>query len=165
MERPVPNPPELISARHETRDAAPRPILFFMGSLILTLVAIHLIGWKALRWLQHRQDAANRITFPANPIADAMPTAPPDPRLQPEPSHDVLPEADLAEVQAHEQLLIGDRAWGWSDSTHQFARIPIQEAMNLAVQHGLPNVLPATQPGSQPTGAPASALHGPGGIP
>jgi hypothetical protein len=77
----------------------------------------------------------------------------------------VLPEADLAEVQAHEQLLIGDRAWGWSDSTHQFARIPIQEAMNLAVQHGLPNVLPATQPGSQPTGAPASALHGPGGIP
>ncbi len=50
----------------------------------------------------------------------------------------MLPHVDLAEVQAREQALIGEHAWGWVDSSHQFARIPVQQAMNLAVKQGLP---------------------------
>jgi hypothetical protein len=165
MEHPVPNPPESEAARHEVRDVAPCPILIFVVSLLVTLVVVHYAGWVALRWLEDRQLAQNRIAFPANPFLQAMGQVPPDPRLEPEPSRDVLPHADLVAVRAREQAMIGDNAWGWVDSAHQFARIPIQQAMNLAVEHGLPDVLPATQPAEGPFAPPASALHGPGGVP
>jgi hypothetical protein len=165
MEHPNPNPPESASADHETSDAAPRPILIFVVALIATLVIVHYAGWGVLHYLERNQDTDNRITFPIHPLSAAMPSVPPDPRLQPEPSHDVFPPADLAEVKAREQSLIGPKAWGWVDSSHKFARIPIEQAINMAVEHGLPTTLPATQPSTQPFMPPASALHGPGGVP
>jgi len=165
MEHPTPNPPESAVAGHETRDPAPSPVLIFVLSLVVTLVVVHLLAWWAMGWLKNAGESANRATFPPNPIAAVMPTTPPDPRLEPEPSHDVLPQADLTEVRAREQSLIGDHAWSWVNSSHQFARIPIQQAMDLAVERGLPDSLPATQPSTGPYMPPASALHGPGGIP
>jgi hypothetical protein len=164
MEHPTPNPPE-TAAGHETHDPAPSPVLIFVVSLVVTLVVVHLLAWWALGWLRNDGESTNRMTFPPNSIAGAMPTTPPDPRLEPEPSHDVLPLADLIEVRAREQSLIGDHAWGWVDSSHHFARIPIEQAMNLAVERGLPDSLPATQPSMGPYMPPASTLHGPGGIP
>ncbi|MGA2441197.1 MAG: hypothetical protein ABSH08_09565 [Tepidisphaeraceae bacterium] len=165
MEHPNPNPPESAPMGHELRDAAPLPILIFAVSLVVTLVLVHLVARGALNLLQSNQDAADRIAFPTHPLSGVMPTVPPEPRLEPEPSHDVLPRVDLVEVQARERALIGQHAWGWVDSSHQFVRIPIEQAMKLAVEHGLPNVLPATRPSTQPFMPPASALHGPGGVP
>ncbi len=53
MEHPNPNPPESAPVGHEIRDAAPRPILIFAVCLVATLVLVHLVGWGALRFLQH----------------------------------------------------------------------------------------------------------------
>jgi hypothetical protein len=165
MEHPNQNPPESEPVGHEIRDAAPLPIFIFAVSLVATLVLVHLVGRGALNWLQRNQDAEDRIAFPTHPLSRTMATFPPGPRLEPEPSHDVLPNVDLVEVQTRERALIGQHAWGWVDSSHQFARIPIEQAIKMAVAQGLPNVLPATQPSAQPFMPPASALHGPGGVP
>jgi hypothetical protein len=165
MEHPNPNPPESAPVGHEIRDAAPGPILLFAVCLVATLALVHLVGWGALRFLQHGQNTESRLVFPNHPLSLAMKTDPPEPRLEPEPSRDVLPHVDLAEVQAREQALIGEHAWSWVGSSRQFARIPVQQAMNLAMKQGLPTILPATQPSAQPFAPPASALHGPGGVP
>jgi len=164
MEHPKHNHPE-AGVGHELSDAAPRPVLIFALSLLAALAAIQWIGWKSLIALQRHEDAQNQIDFPANPLSAVMPDVPPDPRLEPEPSHDVLPLADLTDVKTREQALIGPNAWGWVDSSHQFARIPVQQAIDLAVRHGLPEFLPATQPSAPSSMPPASALHGPGGVP
>ncbi len=133
MEHPNPNPPESVSVRHEVRDAAPLPILIFAVSLVATLVLVHLVGLGALNWLQRNQDAEDRIAFPTHPLSGTMSAFPPGPRLEPEPSHDVLPNVDLVEVQTRERALIGPHAWGWLDSSRQFARIPIEQAIKIAV--------------------------------
>lgn len=164
MEQPKSESPE-ISAGHEIRDAALRPILIFVVSFLAMLLIVQWVGRQAELLFQRHQETENRTTFPPNPLAGVMPTVPPDPRLEPEPSHDVLPKADLTEVRQREQSMIGPKAWGWVDPSHKFARIPVDEAMKLAVQNGLPEFLPATQPSAPPSMPPASAVHGPGGVP
>jgi len=164
MEHPKLNHSE-TAVGHELRDVRPRPVLIFAVSLLAALVAVQWLAWKSLLFLQRYEDSQNQINFPAHPLSAVMPTIPPDPRLEPEPSHDVLPLADLTEVKTREQALIGPNAWGWADSSHHFARIPVQQAIDLAVEHGLPDILPATQPSAPPFMPPASAFHGPGGVP
>jgi hypothetical protein len=165
MENPIPSPSETSHGRHELRDAWPRAILIFAISLLATLVLVHLVGQEVLNLLQRSQDADNALLFPAYPLGKWISHTPPNPRLQPEPSHDVLPHADLVDVQSQEQAFIGPESWSWVDSSHQFARIPLQQAIDLMVENGLPEILPATRPTIQPFMPPASALHGPGGIP
>ena len=165
MEHPSLNPPESAPAGHELRDVQPGPILIFAVTFLAALALVYLVGWGVLNRLERIHSADNRLAFPSHPLFKAMRSIPPDPRLEPEPSHDVPPRADLIEVRAREEALIGDHAWGWADSSHQFARIPVQSAIDLVVQRGLPAVLPATQPSDGPFMPPASALHGPGGVP
>jgi hypothetical protein len=165
MEYPKHNPLEPAPGGHEMRDAAPRPVVIFAASLLAALAAVLWIGWKTLGFLNQRQETENQIIFPTHPLSEAMAANPPDPRLEPEPSHDLLPSADLTKVQMREQALIGPHAWGWIDSSHQFARVPVNQAIDWAVEHGLPQVLPSTQPANQPYMPAASALHGPGGVP
>jgi len=126
---------------------------------------VHLIGWGAYDSLRRDQEKMNRSDYAPSPLRDVVSGAPPDPRLEPEPSRDVLPHVDLADVQSRERALIGGHAWNWADASHQFARIPLEQAMNLVVQGGLPETLPATQPSTLPVMPAASALHGPGGVP
>jgi hypothetical protein len=164
MEHPKHNHSE-AAIGHETRDARPLPVFIFAIGLLATLVLVEWLAWNSLRFLQRYEDSHNRVYLPAHPLSALMPIVPPDPRLQPEPSHDVLPPADLARVRAEEQAKIGPSAWGWVDPSHQFARIPVQEAIDLAVKQGLPEVLPATQPSAPSSMPPASAPHGPGGVP
>jgi hypothetical protein len=165
MTHPAHNPPESGPPGHETGDPPPLPVVIFVAALIVTLVLVHLVGWGAYRWLQEDRELRNHANFPPSALAAEMPAVPPDPRLEPEPSRDVLPRVDLQEVQAKERAMIGQNNWGWLDSSHQFARVPLQQAMDMAVEHGLPEALPATQPSQGPFMPPASALHGPGGVP
>ncbi|HEY1921853.1 MAG TPA: hypothetical protein VGG44_03725 [Tepidisphaeraceae bacterium] len=165
MESPSLNPSESASAGHELSDVQPRPILIFAASFLVTLGIVYLTGWAALTILDRVEDSEHIRAFPAHPLSEVIHATAPEPRLEPEPSNDVLPRVDLSKVRSRENSLIGPDAWGWVDASHHFARIPIQAAMDLAVRQGLPTVLPATQPSAGPYMPPASALHGPGGIP
>ena len=163
MSEPSPQiPPESLSAGYEVRDVRPRPMLLIAVGFIVGLALAHLVGLGVLLWLDRNQSMANAQLFPPHPLSTMA--VPPGPLLEPEPGHDVLPKVDLADVQARENALIGPANWGWTDAKHQFARIPITDAIDLAVKNGLPSVLPATQP-ARSFMPPTSALHGPGGVP
>ena len=65
------------------------------------------------------------------------------------------------DLQSKSPGAVDDRpdAWAWVDPSHQFARIPIQQAIDLAVEHGLagrPSRNTAIAPSScHPPAAPA----------
>jgi hypothetical protein len=165
MEHPSLNPSESVAAGHELSDASAPALFIFAASFLASLGLVYLLGWGSFVILERTQYAENQLNFPPSPLSELMHASPPEPRLEPEPSHDSLPRVDLMDVRFREQAQIGDNAWAWADSSHQFARIPIQTAMDLVVARGLPLILPATQPSAPPNMPPASALHGPGGIP
>ena len=55
---------------------------------------------------------------------------PPEPRLQ------TNPREDLRELRAKEDELLG--SYGWVDKNAGVVRIPIEDAMKLTVERGLP---------------------------
>ena len=117
-----------------------------------------------LNYLREKQEADDRLHHVPHPMSQ-FGQFPPAPGVQPEPARPELPAEELARVRSREAALVGREAHGWVDANHQFARVPLQQAMNVAVETGLPEKLPATQPSAGPFMAPASARHGPGGVP
>ena len=158
-------PPETVSARHELRDARPGAIGLFLVCFVGMLLIVLAVAWGVLSVVAKIQREADEKEFPHHPLASVMPAPIPQAALEPEPQHDVLPRADLTQVQARERSEIGPDSWKWLDVDHRYARVPLQTAIELAVKNGLPNVLPATQPTTQPMMPPASSEHGPGGAP
>jgi hypothetical protein len=153
-----------IARGHETRDARPRPLLIFAICFVLSLVLVHWVGWMFLDYLRGKQEADDQRRHLPNPMAQFS-WVPPAPGVQPEPARPELPAEELARVRDREAAMLGAGAHGWVDKNHQFVRIPLQEAIDIAVTEGLPEKLPATQPSAPPSMPPASARHGPGGVP
>lgn len=99
---------------HESSRIAVRRVLG-VGAVLALGVIVTVIGvWM---FLQHRLEGA----FARNSAHAGL--IPPAPRLQ---AH---PTADLAALRAQKQALL--EHWGWSDETHEFARIPIEQAMTI----------------------------------
>ena len=86
----------------------------------------------------------------ASPFENAR-TLPPQPRLQ------VMPEADIHDYWEREQEIL--KSYGWVDKQNGIVRIPIDQAMRLTLERGLPTrpAKPAEQTGtmapSEATGA------------
>ena len=64
------------------------------------------------------------------PLAAGREQLPPEPRLQ------VNPRDDLRELREREDQVL--HSYGWVDRNAGVVRIPIEEAMKLTVQRGLP---------------------------
>ena len=74
---------------------------------------------------------------------------PPKPRLQPH------PQTDLAKFRAQKEALLS--GYAWADAQHDYARIPIERAMQIYVQrHARSDAAPASA-SSAPTSASSSA--------
>ncbi|HEX4797591.1 MAG TPA: hypothetical protein VH370_27605 [Humisphaera sp.] len=159
-----PSPAERDGRGYEIRDARPRSLLMFAIYFVAGLVVVHLIGWTYLRSFLRDLALENRTVHAAPPVA-RFGIVPPAPGVQPEPGQPLMPSEELAQVRSREAAMLGSNAQGWVDAEHRFTRIPLQRAIDLAVRDGLPEKLPATQPTTQPFMPPASAEHGPGGVP
>jgi len=111
---------------YEKSDLRSRPIVVFgviLGvTVALAFVAaygmIHVLGW----WDRPR------LETPASPLATR--TVPPEPRLQ------VEAPKDLASLQAAEQEVLTTYAWVSKEAG--VARIPIDRAMQIVLERGLP---------------------------
>ena len=57
-------------------------------------------------------------------------------RLPPEPRLQSNPQQDLSELRAKQESLL--KGYGWVNKEAGIARIPIEEAMRIVVQRGLP---------------------------
>jgi hypothetical protein len=113
---------------HETSDVNVRAILGFGAGLIVVAVVIHLLVWVLFQFFDGRE--AVRVA-PAYPLAVGQGARqPPEPRLQ------TNPREDLRSLRAHEDEVLGH--YGWVDKPAGVVRIPIDEAMRITVQRGLP---------------------------
>jgi hypothetical protein len=112
--------------RHEHRDIKVGTVAI-VGVVLLGLLAIigHVVPWIAFRLMEKE---APPEAAAAPPLEESPP--PPLPRLQ------ANPQADLARMRfdAEEQL----RSFGWADRPNGIVRIPIERAMDLIVERGLP---------------------------
>jgi len=111
----------------EKSDADTRPVLRSLAWLLVVtvLVAIGLV------YLTHGLVAfeSHRDPPPA-PLAEAPGRLPPEPRLQ------TQPFADIRAQREREQHVL--REYGWVDEKAGIVRIPIDRAMELTLERGLP---------------------------
>jgi len=114
---------------HETSDVNIRAILGFGVGLIVVGIGINFIVWLLFQYFTSRK--AQRVP-PAYPLAVSQgERMPPEPRLQ------TTPREDLRELRASEDELLS--SYGWVDRNAGIVRIPINEAMRLTLERGLPS--------------------------
>jgi hypothetical protein len=116
------------SPHHEERDVNIRAILTFGAGLVVTAIVIHVLVWLLFVYFNAREAAQPPPEYPL--AAEQEKRLPPEPRLQ------TNPREDLRELRAGEDEAL--TTYGWVDRNGGVVRIPIDEAMKLVVQRGLP---------------------------
>jgi hypothetical protein len=100
---------------------------FAIGMVIVTVFSIGLVAGM-FQYLLHRVGGAP-LSRMESPAKDAR-QLPPEPRLE------ETPALDLQEMREAEEKL--QTTYGWLDESAGTVRMPIDRAMDLVVQHGLP---------------------------
>jgi hypothetical protein len=113
---------------HETSDVNVRGIFMFTAGLTVATLFFSFLVWVLFQYFQARE--AKRVV-PEYPLASTQETRlPPEPRLQTD------PRGDLRDLHSQEERILN--SYGWTDKNAGVVRIPIEEAMKLTVQRGLP---------------------------
>lgn len=115
-------------AGYETRDVRVRPITAIAAGLAVVLLVAAVLMRLLMGYLAGREA---RSSAPVSPLAGVYGRRePPEPRLQ---TH---PVDDLRALHAAEDAALGESAW--VDEDAGIMRIPIERAMDLLVERGLP---------------------------
>ena len=112
-------------AAYERRDVSVRGIMWFAVAMVIAAFVMHIGLWLFERGLNRAYPhgpAASRIGRPR--------IEPPLPRLQSSPT------ADLKELRAAEDAVLN--SYGWVNHESGVIRIPIERAMDLTIERGLP---------------------------
>jgi hypothetical protein len=112
----------------ETSDVNVASVLGFGAGLIVAAALIHFLVWVLFMYFSTRE--AQRVA-PQYPLAAGQ-----SERLPPEPRLQTNPREELRDLQALEDAVLG--SYGLVDKDRGVVRIPINEAMKLIVQRGLP---------------------------
>ncbi len=110
---------------HETRDASAATLAYFGMGLCLCLALILI----SVKWLFFHFERSQSLGPPATPFVNERPL-PPGPRLQADP----LRDWQIYRAQQQETL----DSYAWVDQKNGVVRIPIDRAMDLLLQRGLP---------------------------
>lgn len=113
---------------HEASDVNVRAILGFGAGLLVAAVLIHLMVWLLFLYFSGRETTRDAADYPL--AAGQATRVPPEPRLQ------TNPREDMRALRAREEEILS--SYGWVDKTTGVVRIPIDEAMKLTLQRGLP---------------------------
>jgi hypothetical protein len=156
---------------HETSDVSVGPILKFVLGLLVFAVIVHVSMWLLFRYLDKREQAAEREASPLARRGDER--LPPEPRLQLAPgfgvntdnnrrvnlSNDIedkptqpQPQSEYWTVRAEWDRKLHN--YGWADETARTVQIPVEQAMQkyLERQQQKTQGQPAA---ATPQGAPA----------
>lgn len=121
-------PPPDPNAGHEKRDISIKSVVLFGVYLTVAAVAIHLAIWVLWGQLNRAADRADTNEYP---LAAAMPSQlPPAPRLQ------VQPREEMKALSRDEERVLG--SYGWIDRTAGIVRLPVDRAVELVLERGLP---------------------------
>jgi hypothetical protein len=119
---------DTTASRHEDSDVSVPGIFMFCVALLLSAIVIHGMIWLLFQYFSDREAVRSPTEYPL--AAGQGARVPPEPRLQTD------PRADLRELRAHENMVLS--TYGWVDKDAGVVRIPVEEAMKITVQRGLP---------------------------
>jgi len=120
--------PSHETVHHETSDINIRGVLGFALGLLAAGIFIHVGVWLLFLYFSGRSAIPTDIRYPLAKGQESR--LPPEPRLQ------TNPRQDLRDLRAHEDQVL--TTYGWVDKSAGIVRIPIEDAMKLVVQRGLP---------------------------
>lgn len=116
------------------------------GLAVVTVIAMALM-WLLLRGFErHATKTAPPSPVLASEIRAATAQGPPGPQLQPN------PYAEMAAMRAEEEALLD--SYGWVDRSQGLVRVPIDRAMELLLESGVPHRAPAAPADAAQAGIP-----------
>jgi hypothetical protein len=130
---------------YEQRDLSPRAILGFLIALAIAGILMHLALWSMYKYVT----GMNLVAPSGNPIStsnrELQPMGDPAvtfpaPRLQPD------PVADEDKFRAYEEEVLN--TYGWVNRQKGIVHIPIEQAIDVVAQQGLPTRPAATETSS-----------------
>jgi hypothetical protein len=118
----------------DATDVKPSAVMGFLMYLGLAIVVALLVVWWSLALIESR---AARFDRPPSPLrAGVKAPQPPEPRLQGVPGHPSDPQQDLRDYL--EEMKRQQNSYGWVDEKAGVAHIPIDDAMRIIAEKGLP---------------------------
>ena len=117
-----------MAAGHETSDVNLGGVFVFALGLLVSGAIIFLLVWMLFGFFAGREAQGAVRQYPL--AAGREDRLPPGPRLQ------TNPREDLRELRAADGAVLN--SYGWLDKNKGIVRIPIDQAMKLTVQRGLP---------------------------
>lgn len=128
---------------YEERDASPRGVVLAGIGLMLLLVLSLVVVAGLFYVFQQRQVSA----FGTGPTPTAI--QPPEPRLQ------VDPAKDLQEVRATQEAQLN--SYGWVNKNAGIIHMPIDQAMQIIAEQGVPTRAPTPTPSPTSAETPAAS--------
>jgi hypothetical protein len=129
--------PENESVAFESSDVQARTIYAYLAVLAAAVVFSYFVSVFVLRITTR---IAAETDTPPPPVREEMGkdyvTMPPEPRLQGVPGHGTDPQYDLREKMQEDSE--ADEKAGWIDQNSGVAQIPVEDAMKIIAQKGLP---------------------------
>lgn len=124
----LPDASDNVEVVHEESDVNVSAILRYgLGLAVIALVA-HVFLWWLLGIYERQHERAQTQVYPM--AAGQQNRLPPSPRLQ------ANPQQELQDLRAKQRALL--EGYGWVSKETGIARIPIEDAMKMVVERGLP---------------------------
>ena len=128
--------PEHDTVAFENRDVKPRTIYVYLAVLALSVVLSYVVCVFILRITTKMAAESDTPPPPVRQDMKNFLTMPPEPRLQGVPGHGTDPQYDLRE-KIQEDAEANQKA-GWIDQNSGIAQIPVEDAMKIIAEKGLP---------------------------
>jgi len=123
------DPTPVPSEGHERRDIAPRPIVLAGAGLAVVVIVLAALMYVLFTFLAGRESKESPSASPLSGSYGRL--EPPAPHLQ------TRPVLDLQALRGEESAAL--RSYAWVDRDGGVVRIPIERAMALVAERGLPS--------------------------
>ena len=120
--------PDNVKVVHEESDVNVGAIIRYGIGLLLVGAVVHVFLWWLLGTYERQNERAQTQLYPL--AAGQGDRLPPFPRFQEN------PQQELQELRAKQKAQL--ESYGWVDKETGVARIPIEEAMKMVIERGLP---------------------------
>jgi hypothetical protein len=120
---------ESIEAGYDKSEVNVTAVLKIGVWIIALAITIHLLIWGVFRYFDINQIREGKLKEPA-PLVSLREKLPPEPRIQ------ASPQWDLIQLRQEEEKELN--SYGWVDRNSGTVRIPIDKAIDLMIQRGVP---------------------------